>query len=207
MVELQNTQWLLYCQSKVSCIHVVVFLWIHINTVYMYSTSYQFLYTEWFMHSHVLAFCQGSTFDSASLQRWEQCMSATFTTVSFAPHALYICVFVFCTVYIARLYCDVVNNATEESMSRAVEDIKGLPSYEINGEVNFCFVTYPLIYFLIKWVITDARHDSTANAYHSTVPCLSGRFLQSCDMGVGCQCNVYQHSQDCGDLYSLTTRA
>ena len=23
--------------------------------------------------------------------------------------------------------------------------------------------------------VTDARHDSTANAYHSTVPCLSGR--------------------------------
>ena len=26
-----------------------------------------------------------------------------------------------------------------------------------------------------QWVITDARHDSTANAYHTTVPCLSGR--------------------------------
>ena len=26
------------------------------------------------------------------------------------------------------------------------------------------------------WVITDARHNSTANAYHTTVPCLSGRF-------------------------------
>ena len=24
-------------------------------------------------------------------------------------------------------------------------------------------------------MITDARHDSTANAYHTTVPCLSGR--------------------------------
>ena len=26
-------------------------------------------------------------------------------------------------------------------------------------------------------MITDARHDSTANAYHSTVPCLSGRYV------------------------------
>jgi hypothetical protein len=26
----------------------------------------------------------------------------------------------------------------------------------------------------LQWVITDARHDSTANAYHTTVPCLSG---------------------------------
>ena len=24
-------------------------------------------------------------------------------------------------------------------------------------------------------MITDTRHDSTANAYHTTVPCLSGR--------------------------------
>ena len=26
-----------------------------------------------------------------------------------------------------------------------------------------------------QWVITDARHDSTANAYYSTVPSLSGK--------------------------------
>ena len=25
-------------------------------------------------------------------------------------------------------------------------------------------------------MITDARHDSTCNAYHTTVPCLSARF-------------------------------
>ncbi|KAL5497676.1 hypothetical protein EMCRGX_G014195 [Ephydatia muelleri] len=68
-------------------------------------------------------------------------------------------------MYVTRLCCDVVNNAAEESMSRAVEDIKGFPSYATNGE----------------WVITDAHHGSTANAYHSTVPCLSDRYLQSCD--------------------------
>ena len=26
-------------------------------------------------------------------------------------------------------------------------------------------------------MITDARHDSTSNAYHTTVPCLSGRYI------------------------------
>ena len=50
-------------------------------------------------------------------------------------------------MYIARLYCEVVNKAAEESMSRAVEDIKGVPSYATNGEVNlhFFIVTYPPI--------------------------------------------------------------
>ncbi|XP_064403874.1 uncharacterized protein LOC135349284 isoform X2 [Halichondria panicea] len=40
-------------------------------------------------------------------------------------------------------------------MLRAIDEVKG---YSQDGE----------------WVITDARHDSTANAYHTTVPCLSG---------------------------------
>ena len=31
----------------------------------------------------------------------------------------------------------------------------------------------------VQWVITDARHDSTANAFHTTVPCLSGRYIRS----------------------------
>ncbi|KAL5502884.1 hypothetical protein EMCRGX_G009733 [Ephydatia muelleri] len=30
------------------------------------------------------------------------------------------------------------------------------------------------ILFPDEWVITDARHDSSANAYHSTVPCMAG---------------------------------
>ena len=28
--------------------------------------------------------------------------------------------------------------------------------------------------FTLQWVICDARHDSTCNAYHTTVPCLMG---------------------------------
>jgi hypothetical protein len=44
-------------------------------------------------------------------------------------------------------------------MRRAVDMIKSLQSYVSNDG---------------EWVITDARHDSTANAYHTTVPCLSG---------------------------------
>ncbi|XP_064401110.1 uncharacterized protein LOC135347149 [Halichondria panicea] len=56
-------------------------------------------------------------------------------------------------------YRDIVQRAANVSMMSAVFDVKALPEYTTNkGE----------------WVITDARHDSTANAYHTTVPCLSG---------------------------------
>ena len=43
--------------------------------------------------------------------------------------------------------------------------------------VLVCEVRYIWFYSVsLQWVITDARHDSTANAYHTTVPCLSGRY-------------------------------
>eukprot|EP00731_Ephydatia_muelleri_P008112 Em0004g450a len=43
-------------------------------------------------------------------------------------------------------------------MKAAVDCVKARPHYATSGE----------------WVITDARHDSTSNAYHSTVPCMAG---------------------------------
>eukprot|EP00731_Ephydatia_muelleri_P006665 Em0003g913a len=43
-------------------------------------------------------------------------------------------------------------------MNAAVQRVKANPEYVTSGE----------------WVITDARHDSSANAYHSTVPCMAG---------------------------------
>ncbi|KAL5494100.1 hypothetical protein EMCRGX_G015373 [Ephydatia muelleri] len=50
------------------------------------------------------------------------------------------------SVYLNKLYQQMVADVAEESMKAAVE----------------------------RWVISDARHDSTSNAYHSTVPCLAG---------------------------------
>jgi hypothetical protein len=52
-------------------------------------------------------------------------------------------------------------------MSEVVEEVKNSTSYATNGG---------------EWVITDARHDSTANAFHTTVPCLS----RSMHKVVGC---------------------
>eukprot|EP00731_Ephydatia_muelleri_P034941 Em0087g10a len=63
------------------------------------------------------------------------------------------------SVYLNQLYQQVVVDVAEESMKAAVERVKESPHHATSGE----------------WVITDARHDSTSNAYHSTVPCLAGR--------------------------------
>ncbi|KAL5500022.1 hypothetical protein EMCRGX_G011514 [Ephydatia muelleri] len=62
------------------------------------------------------------------------------------------------SVYQNKLYQQVVADVAEESMKAAVERVKESPHHATSGE----------------WVITDARHDSTSNAYHSTVPCLAG---------------------------------
>ena len=74
-------------------------------------------------------------------------------------------------------YIDLVSLATEHSMCAAVEEVKTLPHYDTKGEVSTC--PYQIFECMpglpLQWVITDARHDSTANAYHTTVPCLSGR--------------------------------
>ena len=56
-------------------------------------------------------------------------------------------------------YIDVVAGCSDVSTARAVDDVKAIAGYEENGE----------------WVITDAGHDWTSNAYHTTVPCHSGR--------------------------------
>ena len=69
---------------------------------------------------------------------------------------------------------DLVSEAVETSMKAAVEEVESLAHYAIEGEVTKSFPIH-ITCFFSQWVITDARHDSTANAYHTTVPCLSGR--------------------------------
>eukprot|EP00731_Ephydatia_muelleri_P022271 Em0014g862a len=53
----------------------------------------------------------------------------------------------------------VAMHSAEESMNAAVQRVKANAEYVTSGE----------------WVIIDARQDSSANAYHSTVPCMAGR--------------------------------
>ena len=43
--------------------------------------------------------------------------------------------------------------------------------------VHDCYLE--LIFPPWQWVMTDAKHDSTANAYHSTVVCLAGTLTYS----------------------------
>ena len=81
-------------------------------------------------------------------------------------------------VYNRREYIEIVGRLAEHSMKAAVEEVESLPDYSTKGEVYLIELKCNIqvfILFDIQWVITDARHDSTANAYHTTVPCLSGR--------------------------------
>lgn len=50
-----------------------------------------------------------------------------------------------------------MNRVSNESMSAAQEEVKSTPGYVVNGEC----------------VITDARHDSSRSAVHTTVSALS----------------------------------
>ena len=72
---------------------------------------------------------------------------------------------------------EAVGICAKQSMARAAEEVKGLPHYASEGEVRVGRVLNLLLDLRFKqWVITDARHDSTSNAFHTTVPCLSGRW-------------------------------
>ena len=72
---------------------------------------------------------------------------------------------------------EAVGICAKQSMARAAEEVKGLPHYASEGEVRVCRVLNLLLDLRFKqWVITDAWHDSTSNAFHTTVPCLSGRW-------------------------------
>ena len=71
-------------------------------------------------------------------------------------------------------------------MQAAVDEVRSLPDYSERGEVRLIifFITDAVIFKNVyQWVMTDARHDSTSNAYHTTVVCITGRF------GL-CYCNI-----------------
>eukprot|EP00731_Ephydatia_muelleri_P030535 Em0022g49a len=62
-------------------------------------------------------------------------------------------------IYVDKLYQQIISDAVEESMKAVVDRVKANPDCITSGE----------------WFIADARHNSTSNAYHTTVPCLAGR--------------------------------
>ena len=77
-------------------------------------------------------------------------------------------------VYSKQGYKEVINIVAEDSMRAAVEEAKAQPSYDSAGSSALVLCTT----YLPQWVITDAHHDSTTNAFHTTVPCLAGRYIQ-----------------------------
>eukprot|EP00731_Ephydatia_muelleri_P027495 Em0019g368a len=105
------------------------------------------------------------------------------------------------SVYLNKLYQQVVADVTEESMKAAIERVKESPHHATSGE----------------WVMTDARHDSTSNAYHSTVPCLAGsstefvlpqviaQGLNITEVAHGYQATIKQYVQQLGMVNSYDT--
>ena len=83
-------------------------------------------------------------------------------------------------VYKSGGYLEAVNTCAKLSMMKAITEVKALPNYAASGEVRTMYVHILTLLqingkYSQQWVITDARHDSTSNAFHTTVPCLSGR--------------------------------
>ena len=104
-------------------------------------------------------------------------------------------------MYHKQGYIDIVGRAAERSMQAAVDEVKADAEYPSKGAVCYaqmCIYGCNVNVFLLQWVITDARHDSTANAYHSTVPCLSGRYVLSIQM-----CAMYSFLVLCNRTHKI----
>ena len=65
-----------------------------------------------------------------------------------------------------------MNTCAKLSMMNAAAEVKVLPNYAVSGEM--CTFNDPADSIMVA-VNTDALHDSTSNAFHATIPCLSGR--------------------------------
>ena len=72
-------------------------------------------------------------------------------------------------------YIQVVEDCAKESMAKAAEEVKALPHYAQDGEVGLFMFISCMASTNSFFSVGHARHNSTANAYHTTVPCLSGR--------------------------------
>ena len=73
-------------------------------------------------------------------------------------------------VYNRHGYIEIVSWLAQHSMQAAVEEVHNLPNYPSKGEVgNIVMNKFSCHFPIQQWIITDARHDSTANAYHTTV--------------------------------------
>ena len=74
-----------------------------------------------------------------------------------------------------------INAAAQESTQHAIEEVKLLSDYPTKGEVTLLLVLFFIHTYTctIKWSITDAHHDSTANAYTTQQfhVCLEGMLI------------------------------
>ena len=76
------------------------------------------------------------------------------------------------SVYLNKLYQQVVTDVAEESMKAAVERVKESPHHATSGEVRVleCHIKKRSLIF---YLLYSGLYDSTSNAYHSMV---AGRY-------------------------------
>uniref|UniRef100_A0A1X7UBH2 Uncharacterized protein n=1 Tax=Amphimedon queenslandica TaxID=400682 RepID=A0A1X7UBH2_AMPQE len=82
-------------------------------------------------------------------------------------------------LYKSKGYVGAIESCAEASMMKAIDEIKSTSEYETDGEV---------------------QHDSTANAYHTSVPCLSGSIHKI----VGCV-TLFRKEHTCAQTRELAS--
>ena len=87
-------------------------------------------------------------------------------------------IYILNSVYRLGHYVECMKESAQLLMQKVVKDAKSTASYSTNGEVSLAHDNDKQgIYFITFYlrIMTDARHDSTANTFHSTVACVSRR--------------------------------
>ena len=76
-------------------------------------------------------------------------------------------------VYRTAGYMECINAAVENPWWQQWKKLKDCHIMQI---ITVSEAIHNIVFYIIQWVITDARHESTANAYHKNVPCIAGRY-------------------------------
>ena len=92
-------------------------------------------------------------------------------------------IFTLSSVYKTLGYIEVVAKGAEVSVRAAVDEVQSKPSYATDGEPHSLFLHFALCtddssWYTLQWMITDACHDSTANASTPLcLVCLEGKYV------------------------------
>ena len=73
------------------------------------------------------------------------------------------------------------------------------------SSMYMCNAHAALCICLHNYVITDARHDSTDNAFHNTVPCVAGRYMWCDTCFIHVHLCINQHPYSTSKIVGIST--